>query len=125
MTESLEPLDIRLSDDGRSLEIQWSDDHVTHTSLHNLRWKCPCAECSGEMGYRGRLASLTELPPDEYLLTGIAPVGRYALAPVWQSGHDKGLYTYDLLRYLCECPEHSAQREAVEQRLGSAPKRIG
>lgn len=109
-TEGLEPLDIRLSDDGQALEIEWSDGHTTRTRLRALRWACPCAECSGEMGYRGRLATVTELPPDEYTLTGVAPVGRYALAPVWRSGHDKGLYTYQLLRVLCECPEHTAQR---------------
>ncbi len=112
----LEPLDIRLSADTESLEIEWSDGHVTSTRVHTLRWKCPCAECSGEMGYRGRLASVSELPADEYVLTGIAPVGRYALAPVWGSGHDKGLFTYDLLRYLCECQEHTAAREAVGNR---------
>ncbi len=115
MTEPLEPLDIRLSEDGASLEVDWNDGHTTHTSLYNLRWRCPCAECSGEMGYRGRLATLKELPSNEYVLTGIAPIGRYALAPVWQSGHDKGLYTYHLLEYLCECPDHTAERESREQ----------
>ncbi len=112
-TETLEPLEIRLSEGGESLEIDWSDGHTTHTRLYNLRWQCPCAECSGEMGYRGRLATVSELPPDEYVLTGVAPIGRYALAPVWQSGHDSGLYTYNQLRYLCECPEHTAERDAM------------
>lgn len=120
MTNTIDPLDIRLSDDGESLEIEWSDGHTTTTLLHNLRWRCPCAECSGEMGYRGRLATVSELPRDEYALTGVQPIGRYALAPVWKSGHDSGLYTYDLLRYLCECPEHAAQREARE-RAGARP----
>lgn len=117
MTESIEPLDLRLSEDNTALEIDWSDGHTTRTGLRVLRWGCPCAECSGEMGYKGRLASVSELPEDEYILTGIAPIGRYALAPVWSSGHDKGLYTYHLLRYLCECPEHSAERERHKSRL--------
>ncbi len=106
----MEPLDIRLSGDGRSLEIDWSDGHTTSTTLYNLRWSCPCAECSGEMGYQGRLAGATELPDNEYVMVGVAPIGLYALAPVWQSGHDSGLYTYALLRSLCECKEHKAAR---------------
>ena len=118
--QMLEPLDIRLSDDTESLEIEWSDGHTTTTRLHALRWKCPCAECSGEMGYRGRLASVSELPAEEYALTGVSPVGRYALAPVWGSGHDKGLFTYNLLRFLCECPEHTAAREHVHGEQGGA-----
>ena len=119
MTDPVEPVDVRLSTDGKALELDWSDGHTTRTQLRTLRWKCPCAECSGEMGSRGRLATVTTLPEDEYVLTGIAPIGRYALAPVWESGHDKGLYTYHLLRYLCECPEHTAQREAVEREFGA------
>jgi len=118
--EILEPLELRLSADASSLEIEWSDGHTTHTLLHTLRWKCPCAECSGEMGYRGRLASVSELPAQEYVLQGVSPVGRYALAPVWGSGHDKGLFTYTLLRYLCECPEHTAAREAAGEGSGGA-----
>lgn len=109
MSQDLEPLDIRLSEDGRALEIEWSDGHTTRTGLRRLRWACPCAECSGEMGYRGRLADLTELPDDEYVLLGVSPVGRYALAPAWRSGHDRGLYTYALLRSLCACPEHAGR----------------
>ena len=112
MSEVIEPYDLRLSEDGQSLEIDWSDGHTTHTNLRTLRWRCPCAECSGEMGSRGRLATVAELPEDEYVLTGVAPIGRYALAPVWGSGHDHGLYTYTYLRSLCECPEHTALREA-------------
>ena len=108
-----EPMDVRLSEDARSLEIEWSDGHTTTTRIHNLRWKCPCAECSGEMGQKGRLATIKVLPTSEYELLGIQPIGRYALAPVWKSGHDKGLYTYALLRNLCECPEHAAAREAA------------
>jgi len=112
MNEVLEPYDVRLSADGGSLEIDWSDDHTTHTELRTLRRRCPCAMCAGEMGSRGRMAQAGELPDDEYVLTGVAPIGRYALAPVWASGHDHGLYTYTYLRLLCECPEHTAAREA-------------
>lgn len=115
MMEAVEPVDVRLSEDGRSLEIDWTDGHTTTTTLHNLRWKCPCAECSGEMGYQGRLAGLTELPANEYVIQGVQPIGRYALAPVWESGHDSGLYPYSLLRSLCECPEHSARRREAER----------
>lgn len=118
MAYALEPLGIELSEDGRALRIEWSDGHTTTTDLRSLRWACPCAECSGEMGVAGRLATAQVLPPDEYELVGVQPIGRYALAPVWRSGHDKGLYTYQLLRNLCECAEHTAARGAAERSVG-------
>ncbi len=116
MTGALEPVDIGLSSSGGALEIEWSDGHTTRTDLRALRWNCPCAECSGEMGYQGRLSRVSELPEEDYVLEGVQPVGRYGLRPVWRSGHDSGIYTYELLRYLCECPEHTRAREAAEGR---------
>ena len=118
LDEPLEPLDVRLSADGEALEVEWSDGHVSRTARRALRWKCPCAHCNGEMGVKGRLARVDELPSNEYELVGVQPIGRYALAPVWASGHDKGLFTYHYLRALCECPEHTALREGVERARG-------
>ena len=38
---------------------------------------------------------------DSYLLTGIQPVGYYALRPFWKDGHSDGIFTYEFLKKLC------------------------
>lgn len=43
--------------------------------------------------------------PGRYDLKGVETVGGYALKFVWGDGHDTGLYTWEHLRDLCECPE--------------------
>ncbi len=65
-----------------------------------LRWACPCAECRGEMGIPGRLASARELPLDELQLRDVGLIGQYALQISFQSGHATGIYTFRYLRDL-------------------------
>jgi DUF971 family protein len=43
------------------------------------------------------------------------PVGRYALAFEFSDGHRTGIYSFDLLRELCECDVCSAQRRKSEK----------
>ena len=37
------------------------------------------------------------------MLQDIESVGRYALQFKWSDGHDTGIYSYTLLRGLCQC----------------------
>ena len=37
------------------------------------------------------------------MLQDVQPVGRYALQFTWSDGHDTGIYSYALLRRLCQC----------------------
>ena len=37
-------------------------------------------------------------------------VGRYALQFLWSDSHDTGIFTFVLLRTLCQCDEHLAAR---------------
>ena len=107
----LEPLAIEADDATRTVEITWSDGHVSRHNMERLRWLCPCAECRGEFGVPGKLEFTERLTPLQTQLDDVRPVGRYALQPIWGDGHSSGLYTYDYLRAHCECPEHAA-REA-------------
>jgi DUF971 family protein len=47
------------------------------------------------------------LKPDDVpmfiMAQDIQPVGRYALQFSWSDGHDSGIYSYGLLRQLCQC----------------------
>ena len=44
--------------------------------------------------YKGPAKALTET---SYEITGIQPVGYYALRPFWKDGHNTGIFSYDLL----------------------------
>ena len=105
----LEPTAIEAEDATNTLSITWSDGHVSRHNITRLRWLCPCAECKGEWGDPGKLASTPHLTAVQTRLEDVRPVGRYALQPVWGDGHSTGLYTYDYLRANCECPEHLGQ----------------
>jgi DUF971 family protein len=90
----------------RDLSIRWDDGHEGRSSLAVLRDGCPCAECSGETVL---LRSYIPPPPDKaapgrYDLVRIDQVGAYALQFSWRDGHAAGIYTWEYLRSLCECP---------------------
>lgn len=94
------------------MEIEWEGGHHSTYSGERLRWACPCAECRGEAGAPGRLARLTTLSPDELRVDNVALVGQYALQIAFASGHSTGLYTFTLLRGMCDCAECRAAKTA-------------
>lgn len=100
--EATEPTDIRYDNARGRLEISWGDGYESAYGYEFLRWRCPCAACAGEMGRPGQLQFVKELRPEQYTLGSIQIVGHYALRPVWQDGHDSGIYAFDRLRQLSE-----------------------
>jgi DUF971 family protein len=97
------PTQIKLSSPDE-LSIQWDDGHASIISLHTLRENCPCAGCQGETVL---LKTYKPEPqqhlPGRYTLTGVQQVGHYALQISWGDGHSTGIYTWAILRNLCEC----------------------
>ena len=94
----------------------WDDGHAGPVSLRRLRDACPCAACMGETVL---LRTFTPAPkdtaaPGRYELKSAAGVGNYALQFRWGDGHGEGIYTWQLLRALCECPACTAERSAAE-----------
>jgi DUF971 family protein len=102
---SMEPRQIRLKEDS-CLVVFWDDQHREEVSLQKLRDHCPCAECQGEsvLFHTYKPVPQPELP-GKYLLTNIQPVGNYGLQLIWGDGHSSGIYTWEILRSLCECVE--------------------
>lgn len=92
----------------RLLTIAWADGHQSAYDFEFLRWNCPCAECAGEAGLPGRLASTTELRDDQVELAQIEAVGLFGIKPTWKDGHDTGIYGLSLLRAICPCGECGA-----------------
>jgi len=92
------------------MEIEWEGGHHSTYAAETLRWACPCAECRGEAGAPGRLARITTLAPEELRIENVALVGQYALQIAFASGHSTGLYTFTLLRRMCDCGECRGKR---------------
>lgn len=94
------------------VRMVWDDGHSGPVSLRALRDSCPCAACMGET-----VLLRTYVPPPvdasapgRYELKSASPVGNYALQFRWGDGHGEGIYTWQLLRGLCECPACTAGR---------------
>ena len=86
-----------------TLGIDWVDGHRSIFSVKMLRENCPCANCIDEWTGEKRIAPGSI--PDSIKPNKLNSVGRYAIQFYWNDGHDTGLYTYKLLRDLCECSE--------------------
>lgn len=97
---TIEPRDMEWLDKG-VLGIQWSDGHKGVYPVRYLRQHCPCAACVDEWTGERRLKA--EDVPLLIMLHDIESVGRYALQFKWSDGHDTGIYSYSLLRKLCQC----------------------
>ena len=102
--------------DGKALEIQWRDGHISIFEPRYLRLNCPCAGCVDEMsGYR---IVDPEMVPMGIYPTAIHYVGRYALQFVWSDGHDTGFFSFETLRRLCPCDECRGGDEESEGSSG-------
>ncbi|HZU35434.1 MAG TPA: DUF971 domain-containing protein [Gemmataceae bacterium] len=99
-----------LSKDGSDrLVIDWSDGHRSVYTWKHLRDNCPCASCREERSQPPD--PLRVLKPNELVPlapVAMAPVGRYAYKITWSDGHNTGIFSLDLLRSLCQCPQCSA-----------------
>jgi DUF971 family protein len=86
------------------LSIKWDDGHTSVIPLRKLRDSCPCAGCQGETVL---LKTYKPEPqqhlPGRYKLKDIQQVGHYAIQISWADGHNTGIYTWEILRNLCEC----------------------
>ncbi len=88
---------------GTVLILHWRDGHRGELPLETLRRNCPCAVCRGAREKKSPLKVLTPIPTSE--LNAIQAVGRYAFQLFWRDGHATGIYDFELLRQLCQCPD--------------------
>ena len=94
------------------LVVKWADGHESVHKPYNLRINCRCAGCVDE-GSGKRTLAAAQVPLD-LSIRGTTPVGRYALAFEFSDGHSTGIYSFDVLRALCECDVCSSQRRNGE-----------
>jgi len=98
-----------------SVLLHWEDGHEGPVQLRALRNACPCAGCMGETvllrEYKPQPASPDT--PGRYKLTSATVVGNYAMQFSWGDGHTLGIYTWELLRSLCECERCRGNRQTT------------
>ena len=106
----MKPISITAERAQKQMTVVWDDSHTSVYTFSLLRAGCPCAECRGGHDNMSNTpdpsAFLADLPNSPATrLTNVVPVGSYAVSPVWEDGHDAGIFRWDYLRALCPCAE--------------------
>jgi len=94
------------------VKIDWKDGHHSEYSLKYLRAHCPCASCAGAHGQppKPKPASPFQMYTPPPKIESVEPAGNYGIRIKWNDGHSAGIYSYQLLREICPCPECAARR---------------
>lgn len=87
------PIDIRLHQVSRLLEIKFDNNTECQLSCEFLRVYSPSAEVKGH----GLGQEVLQLDKEDVNIVAIEPVGNYAVKLVFSDGHDTGLYSWDYL----------------------------
>ncbi len=90
------PIDIRLHQASKLLEIKFDDNTECMLSCEFLRVHSPSAEVRGH----GAGQETLQLGKELVNITAIEAIGNYAVKLVFDDGHDTGLYSWDYLYYL-------------------------
>jgi DUF971 family protein len=111
-----QPTDIKVRTQSRILEISFDDGSHFELPFEYLRVFSPSAEVKGhELG-----EGILQLGKQNVGISGVEPMGNYALRLLFDDGHNTGLYSWTLLyalglerdknwaRYLERCAEARA-----------------
>jgi DUF971 family protein len=87
------PVEIKLHQKSRVLEVAFDDGRSFRLPCELLRVYSPSAEVRGH----GPGQETLQVGKEDVEITGIEPVGHYAVKLVFSDGHDTGLYSWDHL----------------------------
>jgi DUF971 family protein len=87
------PTEIKLHQKSRLMEIAFSDGRSFQLSYEFLRVYSPSAEVRGH----GPGQETLQTGKRNVDITGIEPVGSYAVQPQFSDGHNTGIYSWDYL----------------------------
>lgn len=94
------PRKVELNAEKNQVSLQYADQSY-QLSAELLRVYSPSAEVRGH-GVGNEVLQTGKM---NVLITGIEPVGNYALKFIFSDRHDSGLYDWQYLRTLCEDQE--------------------
>ena len=87
------PIDIKLHQASRLLEIKFDNNMECMLSCEFLRVYSPSAEVKGH----GPGQEVLQIGKEDINIIAIEPVGNYAVRLVFSDGHNTGLYSWDYL----------------------------
>lgn len=91
--DSPRPIDIRLHQASKLLEIKFDDNTECMLSCEFLRVYSPSAEVRGH----GAGQEILQTGKEDVNISSIEPVGNYAVKLTFTDGHNTGLYSWDYL----------------------------
>ncbi len=89
------PIEINLNRRAKILTVTFADESFD-LSCEYLRVHSPSAEVRGH----GRGQEVLQIGKEEVNIDTIEPVGNYAIKPVFDDGHDSGIYSWETLYQL-------------------------
>jgi DUF971 family protein len=90
------PTDIAVRQKSRVLEIAFDDGSSFSIPFELMRVYSPSAEVKGH----GPGQEVLQVGKREVGITGVEPVGNYAIKPLFDDGHASGIFTWDYLHKL-------------------------
>ena len=93
MTEAPTPTEIRLSSGKQTLHVGFESGESVALSAELLRVESPSAEVQGH----GAGQKVTPRGKENVKITGVEPVGNYAVRLVFDDGHNTGIFSWDIL----------------------------
>ena len=101
-----QPTDIKIRTRSRVLDVRFDDGSHFELPFEYLRVFSPSAEVTGHSAGEGILQTGKE----HIGISGIEPIGNYALRLKFDDGHDTGLYSWTLLHELGRAQEANWKR---------------
>ncbi|MGH8853370.1 MAG: gamma-butyrobetaine hydroxylase-like domain-containing protein [Telluria sp.] len=87
------PTDLTVRQKSRVLEIAFDDGSAFSIPFELMRVYSPSAEVKGH----GPGQEVLQVGKREVGITGVEPVGNYAVKPLFDDGHESGIFTWDYL----------------------------
>ena len=89
----VKPVDIKLHQKSRVLEISFEDGEVFNLPCEYLRVYSPSAEVQGH----GPGQEVLQVGKEDVNIVAIEPVGNYAVSLAFDDNHDSGIYSWEYL----------------------------
>jgi DUF971 family protein len=108
------PTELTVHGQSRVLEVAYSDGARFRIPFELMRVYSPSAEVQGH----GPGQEVLQTGKREVDVDSLEPVGNYGVKPVFNDGHDSGIFTWDYLYYLGS--QQGELWSKYEQRLAAA-----
>lgn len=108
------PDELRLRSGGQTLVLIYPEQGEVTLSAEFLRVYSPSAEVRGH----GQGNEVLQVNKEAVVITGIEPVGNYAVKLIFSDGHDSGLYSWDVFHEFAS--NHQTLWQSYLQRLATA-----